>query len=82
MSISFRKYLLYSGIATWAIILLIAVIATFVHQVKFQDSPQELHLNRNIDSLRDDLAEVEQINKYYYETIMKLTYGHPYCEEC
>ena len=46
-----RKYMVYSFASLWTVVLVIALVATIVHQVRFQDSATELHLNRQVRSL-------------------------------
>ena len=46
-----RKYMVYSFGTLWTVVLVIALVATIVHQVRFQDSPTELHLNWEVRSL-------------------------------
>jgi hypothetical protein len=41
----------YSFGTLWTVALVIALVATIVHQVRFQDSSTELHLNRQMRSL-------------------------------
>ena len=81
-----KKYILYSGISTWAIILLIAVVGAFVHQVKFQDSHKQIYMQLSIDNLKADLdkrnAQLEYmkyINDYYYKFNLELL-NNPYKE--
>ena len=46
-----KKYMLYSFASLWTLVLVIALVATVIHQVRFQDSATELHLNRQVRSL-------------------------------
>jgi len=41
----------YSFGTLWTVVLVIALVATIVHQVRFQDSATELHLNWEVRSL-------------------------------
>jgi len=41
----------YSFGTLWTVVLVIALVATVVHQVRFQDSATELHLNWQVRSL-------------------------------
>ena len=83
---SFKKYIIYSGIVTWSLILLIAIVFSAVHQVKFQDSHQQIYMQISIDNLKADLdkrnAQLEYmkyINDYYYKFNLKLL-DNPYEE--
>jgi hypothetical protein len=49
--VGLRKYMAYSFGTLWTVVLVIALVATIVHQVRFQDSATELHLNRQMRSL-------------------------------
>lgn len=48
---SLRKYMAYSFAGLWTVVLVIALVATLIHQVRFQDSPSHLHLNWEVRSL-------------------------------
>ena len=83
---TFKRYLIYSGIATWAIILLIAVVGAFIHQVKFQDSHRQIYMQLSIDNLRSDLellnsqlTYIKSVNDYYYQFNLELL-NSPYTE--
>ena len=67
-----KKYFIRSAIAAWAMILLIAVISALIHQIKFQDSSHQIHMQTSIENLKADLDFVESVNKYYLETIKEL----------
>jgi hypothetical protein len=41
----------YSFGTLWTVVLVIALVASIVHQVRFQDSATEIHLNRQMRSL-------------------------------
>ena len=46
-----KKYMVYSFGTLWTLVLIVALVAAVVHQVRFQDSSTELHLNRQVRSL-------------------------------
>ena len=46
-----KRYMAYSFASLWTVVLVIALVASIVHQVRFQDSATELHLNRQMRSL-------------------------------
>ena len=46
-----KKYMVYSFASLWTVVLVIALVASIVHQVRFQDSATELHLNWEVRSL-------------------------------
>jgi hypothetical protein len=46
-----RKYMVYSFASLWTVVLVIALVAAIVHQVRFQDSATEIHLNWQVRSL-------------------------------
>ena len=46
-----RKYMVYSFASLWTVVLVIALVASIIHQVRFQDSATELHLNWEVRSL-------------------------------
>ena len=46
-----KRYMAYSFATLWTLALIIALIATVIHQAKFQDSAAELHLNHQVKTL-------------------------------
>ena len=46
-----KKYMVFTFASLWTMALIIALVATIIHQVHFQDSPAELHLQRTVSSL-------------------------------
>ena len=83
---NFKKYIIYSRIVTWSLILLIAVLFAVVHQVRFQDSHKQIYMQLSIDNLKADLdkrnAQLEYmkyINDYYYKFNLELL-NNPYKE--
>ena len=55
---SLKKYLTYSFVTLWTVVLIIAIIATIIHQVRFQDSATHLHLNWEVASLKSQNAQL------------------------
>ena len=49
-----KKYMAYSFASLWTVVLVIALVASIIHQVRFQDSATELHLNWQVRSLEID----------------------------
>ena len=46
-----RKYMVYSFGTLWTVVLVIALVASIIHQVRFQDSSTEIHLNWQVRAL-------------------------------
>ena len=49
-----KKYMAYSFASLWTAALVIALVATIIHQVRFQDSATHIHLNYQVHNLRFD----------------------------
>ena len=49
-----KRYMVYSFASLWTVVLVIALVATIIHQVRFQDSSTEIHLNWQVRSLEID----------------------------
>ena len=76
---SLKKYLTYSFVTLWTVVLIIAIIATIIHQVRFQDSATHLHLNWEVASLESQNTQlksslykreqeiIQMLNEPYYE---------------
>jgi hypothetical protein len=43
-----KRYMAYSFATLWTLALIIALVATVIHQAKFQDSATELNLNHQV----------------------------------
>ena len=43
--------MLYSFASLWTLVLVIALVATVIHEARFQDSATEIHLNWEVRSL-------------------------------
>ena len=74
---SLRKYMAYSFAGLWTVVLIIALVVTIIHQVRFQDSSSELHLQRAVSSLelqnqnlRDSLDKSEIKYDNYREWVL------------
>ena len=48
----------YSFASLWTAALVIALVATIIHQVRFQDSATHIHLNYQVHNLRFDNQEL------------------------
>ena len=53
-----KKYMLYSFGTLWTAALVIALVATVVHQVRFQDSTTHMNLSHQVHNLRFDNQEL------------------------
>jgi hypothetical protein len=49
--LSLKRYMVYSFASLWTAVLIIALVATIIHQTRFQDSPTHIHLNWEVRSL-------------------------------
>ena len=63
-----KKYMVYSFGTLWTVVLVIALVASIIHQVRFQDSATELHLNWQVRSLEIDN---QQLNNSLDQSEMK-----------
>tara|TARA_R100001086_G_scaffold200846_1_gene117042 strand:- start:911 stop:1144 length:234 start_codon:yes stop_codon:yes gene_type:complete len=54
-----KKYMAYSFGTLWTLVLIVALVATIIHQAKFQDSATELNLNHQISALEQQKQELE-----------------------
>jgi len=54
-----KKYMILSFATLWTVVLIIALIATIIHQVNFQKSSDRLHLEWEVAGLSQDLRELE-----------------------
>jgi hypothetical protein len=52
--VGLKKYMAYSFGTLWTVVLVIALVAAIIHQVRFQDSSTEIHLNWQVRSLEID----------------------------
>ena len=54
-----KRYMVYSFATLWTVVLVIALVASIIHQVRFQDSATEIHLNWQVHNLRFDNQDLE-----------------------
>ena len=54
-----KKYMVYSFGTLWTAALVIALVATVVHQVRFQDSTTHMNLSHQLHNLRFDNQDLE-----------------------
>ena len=47
-----KRYMAYSFGTLWTVVLVIALVATVVHQVRFQDSTAHMNLSHQLHNLR------------------------------
>ena len=73
--------MVYSFAGLWTLVLVIALVAAVVHQVRFQDSTTEIHLNWEVRSLefqnqglRDSLEQSETKYDNYRQWVMSWRY--------
>ena len=52
---SLKKYMLLTFATLWTVLLIIALIATLIHQVKYQESTEQIHLERQLSELTENL---------------------------
>tara|TARA_R110000744_G_scaffold111473_1_gene209730 strand:- start:123 stop:341 length:219 start_codon:yes stop_codon:yes gene_type:complete len=67
----------YSFASLWTVVLVIALVATIIHQVRFQDSPTHINLNLEVRSLEfqnqglhDSLDQSEMKYDNYRQWVM------------
>jgi len=56
--VGLKKYMAYSFASLWTVVLVIALVASIIHQARFQDSATEIHLNWEVRSLEIDNQEL------------------------
>ena len=54
-----KKYMAYSFASLWTAALVIALVATIIHQVRFQDSATHMNLSHQVHNLRFDNQRLE-----------------------
>ena len=54
-----KRYMAYSFGTLWTVVLVIALVATVVHQVRFQDSTTHMNLSHQVHNLRFDNQELK-----------------------
>ena len=72
-----KRYMVYSFASLWTVVLVIALVASIIHQVRFQDSPTHINLNWEVRSLeldnqglRDSLDQSEIKYDTYRQWVM------------
>lgn len=76
---SLKKYLLYSFVTVWTMVLILALVAAIVHQVSFQKSSDRLQLERSVASLESQTIQLTHtVNKQQREIFRIL--NTPYYE--
>ena len=76
---SLKKYLLYSFVTVWTMVLILALVAAIVHQVNFQKSSDRLQLERSVASLESQTIQLTHtVNKQQREIFRIL--NTPYYE--
>ena len=68
-----KRYMALSFATLWTFLLVIALIATIVHQVHFQESSDKLHLESEIKGLKADLSTKDQKILELEEKFKKIT---------
>lgn len=66
-----KKYMAYSFCTLWTLVLIIGLAAAIIHQVRFQDSPSELHLKHEISALVADNRGLELRNQRLRSSLHK-----------
>ena len=55
MKLTIKRYLIYSAITTWTFALVVSMAFAFIHNWKFQDGPDEMHLKFKVSNLNGAL---------------------------
>ena len=50
-----KKYMLLTFATLWTVLLIIALVATLIHQVNYQKSGEQIHLERQLSELTENL---------------------------
>ena len=64
-----KKYMAYSFGTLWTLVLIVALVATIIHQAKFQDSPSELKLKTQVRALEGELKQTKHEYATYRERV-------------
>ena len=54
-----KRYMAYSFGTLWTLVLVIALVASIIHQVHFQDSATHMNLSHQVHNLRFDNQELK-----------------------
>jgi hypothetical protein len=66
-----KRYMAYSFCTLWTLVLIVALIAGVVHQVRYQDSADQLNLQHHVNALERHNQELETVletTRQEYET--------------
>jgi len=58
-----KRYMAYSFGTLWTLVLIIALVATIIHQVQFQASPSKLNLDHQVQTLESTIQALETRNQ-------------------
>ena len=58
-----KRYMAYSFGTLWTLVLIVALVATIIHQVNFQASPSKLNLDHQVETLESTVQELETQNQ-------------------
>jgi hypothetical protein len=76
-----KRYLVYSFGTLWTLVLIVALVATVIHQSKFQDSAAELNLNHQIYNLeRQNQRLSDSLDQQAMEHAAYRQWVSPWCE--
>ena len=50
-----KKYMLLTFATLWTVLLIIALVATLIHQLNYQNSGEQIHLERQLSELTENL---------------------------
>ena len=63
-----KRYMVLSFTTLWTFVLIIALVATLVHQINFQDSSRHLNLEFTVAALEEEVESKDiEIKKYRLE---------------
>ena len=54
-----KRYMVYSFCTLWTLVLIVAIIATIIHQTRFQDSPSQLKLKSEVIILERQNSDLQ-----------------------
>ena len=65
-----KRYMVLSFSTLWTLVLIIALIATLIHQTNYQDSASQLNLEWEIGGLQQDLVDKDKSILQLQETVI------------
>jgi len=65
-----KRYMVLSFATLWTLVLIIALIATLIHQTNYQDSASQLNLEWEIGGLQQDLVDKDKSILQLQETVI------------